>query len=1526
MADHFATLLAGIADAPDARLSELPLLGEEEERRLLEWNQTEVGEPATGGIHRVFEARVAEQPDAVALVHRGRATTYDELNRRSNRVAHVLQAMGVGPDVLVGLSAERGTDRIVGLLGILKAGGAYLPLDPEYPRERLAFMLEDAGVPVLVTQERLLDVLPAHDARVLCLDRDRASFDAASDANPTGPSDPSHLAYGIYTSGSTGRPKAALLEHRGLCNVADEQARAFGVGPGSRVLQFASFSFDAATFEVAMALPHGGTLFLGESDEILPGPDLLTFLREQRIEVVTLPPTALAATSFEELPDLSTITVAGEACPAELVSRWAPGRRFFNLYGPTEATIWSTFAELRAGDEPHIGRPIGNTTIHLLDSHSNPVPVGVPGELCIGGIGLARGYHRRPELTAERFVRDPFDPSGEGRLYRSGDLARRRPDGAIEFLGRIDHQIKLRGHRIELGEIEAELDRHPSVRASLALVREDVPGDRRLVAYVVHDPAGEAEAAPVSSWEEEHVSQWRTLYEQSYGEAETPEEKTFHIASWNSSYTGGAIPAEEMREWVDRTVEGILETRPRRVLEIGCGTGLLLSRIAPRCDEYLGIDFSQAALDHVESLRPELDPDGTRIRLERRAAHDLAGVPEAHFDTVVINSVAQYFPSAEYLARVLEGVARTLRPGGSIFVGDVRSLPLLKAFHTSVQLFEADDDADIGHLRQRVHQHANQDQELVVAPSFFSALRERVPRIRRVAIEPKRGRYDNELSRFRYDAVLTLDEAPSGEVVSTWIDASESGFEVESVREALQSDSPEWLGVRNVRNLRTVADVVAADLLDRDDAPATAGAFRDERDRLSARAIHPDDLREACEDLPYSCAVSWASGRPDGAFDVVYRRHARDGTPLDPWAGVSPPAEVRGAGALATNHPLQGRLLRELVPRLREHVAAALPAYMVPSAFVVLEAFPVTPNGKIDRRALPAPDSLRPELAGAQDAPTTEAEEVLAAIWARTLNLERVGVSESFFELGGDSILSIQVVAAAREAGLHFTAKDLFQHPTVSALTKVATLTPVTKAEQGLVTGPVPLTPIQRWFLEQEPEDIQHFNQAFHLRCRAPIEVGHLRGALELVLRHHDALRLRLSNGPRGWEQRIVEPGDEVPLVTVDLKGTSPEERARVRLEQAELAQASLDVSSGPLLRAVLFSSDVEDDTSLLLVVHHLAVDVVSWHVLLEDLESALDAAQRGSTASLPAKTTSFREWATRLVEHAQGAAIAEQARTWLDLPWHLAADLPHDDPGGGNSVASLALVTVGLDAAETRELLQVVPRVHGARIDEALVSALGCAIGTWARGDHVLVDLEGHGREEVLSGVDLTRTVGWFTSMFPVLLDVSSASDAGTTLRVTREQLRRLPERGMAFGVARYLAVDEQLVARLAALPRPRVAFNYLGQIDGTLGGGQTLSASDLPTGAMRAPSQRRDHELEVNGRVLDGILSMTFGYSAALHRRETIQRVADEFVRHLRALLETSAAPSLGISEVSPFGWGQEQLDDILGELEDPDEERAV
>ncbi|MBD1806833.1 amino acid adenylation domain-containing protein [Microcoleus sp. FACHB-SPT15] len=500
MLGHFQNLLLGIVSNPDQRLSDLPLLSEAERHQLLvAWNDTQAEYPTDLCIHQLFEAQVERTPNAIAVVFENQQLTYQELNNRANQLAHYLKQLGVKPEVLVGLCVERSLEMVIGLLAIQKAGGAYVPLDPSYPKERLSFMLSDSQASVLLTQQKLEAVFPEHQAHVIYLDKDCWELTLTqSEENPVSEVKLENLAYVIYTSGSTGRPKGVMISHRAICNHMFWMQMSFPLSETDKVLQKTPFSFDASIWEFYAPLLVGAQLIVarpgGHQDSVY----LTKVIAEQKVTTLQLVPSLLRMLleegRLETCNSLRRVFCGGEALPVELQECFFASldASLHNLYGPTEACIDSTFWTCKRKGEQQtvpIGRPIANTQIYILDPHLQLVPIGVPGELHIGGDSLARGYLNLPGLTDEKFIPNPFSDEPKARLYKTGDLARYRPDGSIEILGRIDHQVKLRGFRIELGEIEAVLVKHPAVREVVALVREDQPGEKQLVAYVVSNQA-----------------------------------------------------------------------------------------------------------------------------------------------------------------------------------------------------------------------------------------------------------------------------------------------------------------------------------------------------------------------------------------------------------------------------------------------------------------------------------------------------------------------------------------------------------------------------------------------------------------------------------------------------------------------------------------------------------------------------------------------------------------------------------------------------------------------------------------------------------------------------------------------------------------------------------------------------------------------------------------------------------------------------------------------------------------------------
>jgi non-ribosomal peptide synthase protein (TIGR01720 family) len=591
---------------------------------------------------------------------------------------------------------------------------------------------------------------------------------------------------------------------------------------------------------------------------------------------------------------------------------------------------------------------------------------------------------------------------------------------------------------------------------------------------------------------------------------------------------------------------------------------------------------------------------------------------------------------------------------------------------------------------------------------------------------------------------------------------------------------------------------------------------------------------------------------------------------------------------------------------------------MIPAAFVVLEALPLTAHGKVDRRALPAPDSSRPALEDAFAAPRSPAEATLAQIWAEVLRLERVGVHDNFFALGGDSILSIQIIARAKQAGLHLTPKQIFQHQTIAELAAVVSTAPVVVAEQGPVEGFVALTPIQQQFFEQDLPDRQHFNQALLLEARQPLDAALLEQAVQQLMAHHDALRLRFTHETEGWQQHNAAAEPNTVFARMDLSTLPPDAQPPAIERAAADTQASLDLAQGPLVRVVLFDCGAQP-SRLLLVIHHLAIDAVSWGTLLEDLQTAYTQLAQGAAPALPPKTSSFKHWTERLRAYAQSEALQAEAAYWLDVARRTVAQMPRDYSAGGNTLASARHIGVTLGESETRALLQEVPAAYQTQINDVLLTALAQAFAAWTGERALLIDLEGHGREDLFEDVDLSRTVGWFTTRFPVLLDLRGALGLGAALTAIKEQLRAIPNHGIGYGLLRYMS-EETIAAQMRALPAAEVEFNYLGQGDQTTQEAGLFGPAHESSGPVHGLRGARGHVLEITAFIAEDRLHMNWTYSETVHRRRTIERLAEGYLSALQALIAHCRSPQAGgytPSDFAQYQWSQEDIDDITAAI---------
>ncbi|MGK5627296.1 condensation domain-containing protein, partial [Streptomyces sp. URMC 123] len=909
---HLETLLVELAADPRRRLGRVPLLTAPERERLERVSRGPSPRLGPGAAHRALAEHAARAPEAVALSAGARRVTYGELDRWVNRLvgrlARLPAGRGTAPGSVVATLLPDRVEEIAAVLAVARAGGVPLALDPSLPPDRLAAEVREAR-PRLVLSRTGAAALGG-DCAVLLLDElgelneldelddpqepKEADGPGGGSAAPAADQAAGRPAWVVTTAGTTGAPKAVLLDHAAVSAMASAAADEFGLTPDDVVLSWAPPGSADALLELHLALVNGAELRCAEgpADTVLlargtdehddqhsghdgrhsgrhgqPGhPGHPGFPALDGVTCLRATPSLLAALPGDHpLPGVRTLLVTGERCPRGALRRWAAGRALFTVYGTAETAGLATVARVDAeGTAPPGGRPTAGVAAYVLDDSGTPLPVGVPGELHLGGEAVARGYPGRPALTAERFRSDPRADRPHARLLRTGDLARWTADGRLEVLGRADRRLAVRGFAVDPAEVEDALLALPDVEQ--AVVTADGGGEgRRLLAHVVpaahHGGAGPD--GPGAGLGADQVDQWRQVFGHAYAGPATGDEPAFNTAGWNSSVTGGAIPRDEMREWLDATLDRIRALAPRRVLEIGCGTGMLLLPLSTACEQYWATDLSPTAIDYV---RGHLDPSTAgRVVLRCQEGDDVTGLPEGAFDLVVLNSVAQYFPHAGYLRRVLDRARRLLAPGGRIFVGDVRSLPLLPAQHVAAQLANSADRRDTRQVWQAAHRAARADEELVLHPDFFRRVVAESPGGGSTRITVRRGRARNEMSRFRYDALLVFDtgaEPAAPARVAAW---GGDITDLPALREALAARVPSLL-VRGVPDARSHGLARAARTLRDGTAPRDTGALRAAVD--ADEAVEPDDLHDLAS--AYGYAAELLVGDRPGTVDALF--------------------------------------------------------------------------------------------------------------------------------------------------------------------------------------------------------------------------------------------------------------------------------------------------------------------------------------------------------------------------------------------------------------------------------------------------------------------------------------------------------------------------------------------------------------------------------------------------------------------------------------------------------------------------------
>jgi amino acid adenylation domain-containing protein/non-ribosomal peptide synthase protein (TIGR01720 family) len=1074
---YFKEIILSILKDTDIRISDIEILTDREKEQLLNaFNDTEVDYPRDKTVQELFEEQVSRTPDNMALVFEDNEITFRVLNESSNQLALVLRDRGVKPDSMVGIMVDRSIEMMVGILGILKSGGAYLPIDAEYPEERIRYMLKDSSAELLLTERKYIDHLGEAFPTLLADDNGIYINIDKSHKNVENINTSRDLAYIMYTSGSMGIPKSVMVEHMSI-NRLVLHSNYVELSKDTRILQTGAPVFDATTFEIWGSLLNGGQLFLVRKEEILDAHQLAISLIKNDINTLWL-----SAPLFNQLFDenketfspLTYLVVGGDILSPwhiNQVRRTNKELKVVNGYGPTENTTFSVchLIDREYNDQVPIGRPISNSSAYIYDKGKQLVPIGVKGELYVGGDGVSRGYLNNLELTSESFIDNP-NGSG-GRLYCTGDLARWQPDGIIEFFGRIDNQVKIRGFRIELGEIESQLLKHELIRDVIVLSKEDEKRNRYLCAYIV------------------------------------------------------------------------------------CGEGK---------------------------------------REEGRGS----------------------------------------KGGGSA------------------------------------------------------------------------------------------------------IDISE----------------------------------------------------------------------------------------------------------------------------------------------LREYLARSLPEYMVPSYFIQIEKIPLTANGKVDRRLLPEPDRVSEEE---YIAPRNEIEEKLLETWREVLGLEKIGIKDNFFLLGGDSIKTIQISAKLRKYGYSIEMRDIFQYQTIMELApfikKIEGI-----SDQSAITGEVKLTPIQRWFFKDKNSERHHFNQSVMFYSVERISKEAISAIFSKLQEHHDALRMRYieDNG----EVKQINGGLDYPLSLEEFDLKTKKDAKKELERRVNEIQASINLANGPLMKLGLFH--LEDGDRLLIVIHHLVIDGVSWRILFEDIETLYNQYKKGETLDLPSKTDSFKLWSEKLSEYSNSELFLREKSYWIKIDSIEVSEIKKDFEVEGNFMKDTESVSFSLSKEETNALLTKVNEPFKTEINDILLAGLGIGIRETFGSEKVLVAMEGHGREEIIGGMDITRTIGWFTSIYPVILDMTYTDDLARQIKEVKESLHQVPDKGIGYGILKYLT-SESNRSELEFKLKPQIGFNYLGQFDEDIAGVSFGIAKESP-GNEISSNNERDYEIDISGMISKGQMGISIYYNNGHYRSETMEQLRSHFKNALTDMIK--------------------------------------
>lgn len=1447
---HFLRLVDAFLMDPNQLIAQPPLVDNLSEQAINQYNKiidASLSQNESTTVLHLLEQSMKANYRSTALVAAETSLRFDKLDTQSDLLAHYLLNQGWLGSSPIAVFMNRSIQSVVAILGILKAGATFLPVDVDYPLSRAEYIFSDAKVELIITCTDYSEALNGQTQTKLLIDKQWHSITNNSH-KPTLPEvSPESIAYIIYTSGSTGQPKGVEVKHKGLHNYLAWAQKYYLEGEVLDFPLFSSLSFDLTITSLFLPLISGGKLFIYPESADASGITIRNVIEDNRVDIIKLTPAHLSLIQSMDFSasKLKKLVLGGDDFKTELAlsfdKYFAGNIALYNEYGPTEATVACTVHRfnplLDSGASVPIGLPIDNTNIYLLDEHLNAVPQGVVGEIYIAGAGLAKGYLHKHELSQERFIFHTKDK--KLRLYKTGDLATFNALGVLEYLGRNDHQVKIRGVRIETGEIEAAMLGIPNIKDCIVDVAtrlglQDTQENQQL--EVEHcKECGIAANHPSAQLDEEKICRICRIYEKQSDQAQAYYQD---------------LPT--LQTWIDR-IKARNKGKQDSIMLLSGGkdSSYTLCKL---------VDMGLTPI--VFTLDNGYISDGAKANIKRLV--ERLGLELVIGETDAMNDI--FVDSLTRFSNVCNGCFKTIYTM-SMTLAKERGISVICTGLSRGQIFET----RVSHLfQQGCFSPDKIDERIIEARKAYHRTDDIISRRLDVQVFQDDDIFEQiqYLDYFRYTDVTLEEMYDYLNNIAPWIRPSDTGRSTN----CLIND---------------------------------AGIY-----------VHKKERGYHNYALPYSWDVRLGHKERDAALDElddeIDQQKVDDILKRVGYQYQKPNTNLSREDALVAYYAGPAEIQKNT---LQSQLAKTLPKEYIPSQFIWLKELPLSRNGKIDRSALPKPQQSTRELTVNYIAPNSEVETTLARLWGQLLGIKEVGIADNFFDLGGDSIVNIQIVAAARDSGIDISPQQVFDYPTIQALAEVAGTVEMYNAEQNTVTGKLRLLPVQQRFFETKPNNPNQFVQSVTLQYDEDFTTPILQRAFQIIISQHDGLRACFKQTPSGWQQEIL-PEAFVDINEITL-GTQDNLEDVIEQQRSKLIQ-QMDIRVSSLVGVTNILKESENTRYLLIVIHHLVVDGVSWWVLLGDLAKCCRQITQSQNIHLPDKSCSIIQWSEALAQYVDSKDTQDAKQYWLSnhkpITEEIALKLSHNS----------AVARVKLNEAETKLLSHEVPSAFNVQVPDVLLAALTCCKHWFAEhaisraNDNLLVDIEGHGREDIVKGVDIMRTVAWFTSIYPLSLQANS-TNLGEVLRTTKEQIRGVPNRGIDYGFLRYISSDSSASQILAAQPQAKVLFNYMGQWERTLESGSPFSFV-YPISAHHGENTTNEYVIEINVMIFDNQLHVDVTYDTDILNTEAVKHFAQLYKQTLSNLIQycmQQQGNGLTPSDFPSANIDQGDLEDLFAEF---------